>query len=43
MTAVLLHVTGEGIKDPKNLLVLSGTDMAELVDAAGGLKAKACQ
>ena len=30
----------DGIKEPKNLLVLSGTDMSEWVDAAGGLKAK---
>lgn len=33
-------VTGDGIKEPKNLLVLAGTDMSELVDTAGGLKAK---
>ena len=33
-------VTGDGIKEPKNLLVLAGTDMSELVDAAGGLKGK---
>ena len=32
--------TGDGIKEPKNLLVLAGTDMSELVDAAGGLKGK---
>ena len=36
----VVTVTGDGIKDPKNLLVLAGTDMSELVDAAGGLKAK---
>ena len=36
----VVTVTGDGIKEPKNLLVLSGTDMSELVDAAGGLKAK---
>ena len=36
----VVTVTGDGIKEPKNLLVLAGTDMSELVDAAGGLKAK---
>lgn len=36
----VVTVTGDGIKGPKNLLVLAGTDMSELVDAAGGLKAK---
>lgn len=36
----VVTVTGEGIKEPKNLLVLAGTDMSELVDAAGGLKGK---
>ena len=36
----VVTVTGDGIKNPKNLLVLTGTDMSELVDAAGGLKAK---
>ena len=36
----VVTVTGDGIKKPKNLLVLAGTDMSELVDAAGGLKAK---
>ena len=36
----VVTVTGDGIKEPKNLLVLSGTDMSELIDAAGGLKAK---
>lgn len=36
----IVTVTGDGIKEPKNLLVLAGTDMSELVDAAGGLKAK---
>ena len=36
----VVTVTGDGIKEPKNLLGLSGTDMSELVDAAGGLKAK---
>lgn len=36
----VVTVTGDGIKEPKNLLVLEGTDMSELVDAAGGLKAK---
>lgn len=36
----VVTVAGDGIKEPKNLLVLAGTDMSELVDAAGGLKAK---
>lgn len=36
----VVTVTGDGIKEPKNLLVLAGTDMSELVDAVGGLKGK---
>ena len=36
----VVTMSGDGIKEPKNFLVLSGTDMSELVDAAGGLKAK---
>ena len=36
----VVTMSGDGIKEPKNLLVLSGTDMSELVDAAGGLTAK---
>ena len=36
----VVTVTGDGIKEPKKLLVLAGTDMSELVDAAGGLKGK---
>ncbi len=36
----VVTMSGDGIKEPKNLLVLSGTDMSDLVDAAGGLKAK---
>ena len=36
----VVTMSGDGIKEPKNLLVLSGTDMSELVDAAGGLNAK---
>ena len=36
----VVTVTGDVIKEPKNLLVLAGTDMSELVDAAGGLKGK---
>ena len=36
----IVTVTGDGVKEPKNLCVLTGTDMSELVDAAGGLKAK---
>ena len=33
-------VTGDGIRTPKNFSVLTGTDLSELVDAAGGLKEK---
>ena len=40
VTSRVVTMSGDGIKEPKNLLVLSGTDMSELVDAAGGLKAK---
>ena len=36
----VVTMSGDGIKEPKNFLVLSGTDMSELVDVAGGLKAK---
>ena len=36
----VVTITGDGIKEPKNLLVLAGTDMSELVDAADGLKGK---
>lgn len=36
----VVTITGDGIKEPKSLLVLAGTDMSELVDAAGGLKGK---
>lgn len=34
----IVTVTGEGIKNPKNFEVFTGTDMAELIEAAGGLK-----
>ena len=40
VTNRIVTVTGDGINTPKNFSVLSGTDMSELVDAAGGLKAK---
>ena len=33
----IVTVTGQGIKNPQNFDVLSGTDMAELIEAAGGL------
>ena len=36
----IVTVTGDGIKNPRNFHVLTGTDMSELVDAAGGFKAK---
>ena len=34
----IITVTGDGIRNPKNIKVPTGTDMAELVEAAGGLK-----
>lgn len=34
----VITVTGDGIKAPKNLKVCTGTDLAEIVEAAGGLK-----
>lgn len=34
----LITVTGEGAKAPKNISVPTGTDMAEVLEAAGGLK-----
>ena len=40
VTNRIVTVTGDGINTPKNFSVLLGTDMSELVDAAGGLKAK---
>ena len=33
----IVTVTGQGIKNPQNFDVLSGTDMAGLIEAAGGL------
>ena len=36
----VVTITGDGIKVPKNFSVYTGTDMSELIDAAGGLKAK---
>ncbi len=34
----IVTVTGEGIRNPRNFEVLTGTDMAQLIEAAGGLK-----
>ena len=34
----VITVTGDGIKSPKNFKVCTGTDLAEVVEAAGGLK-----
>lgn len=34
----VITVTGDGIKTPKNMRVCVGTDLGELVEAAGGLK-----
>lgn len=33
----IVTVTGEGVRNPKNFEVLSGTNMAELIEAAGGI------
>lgn len=35
---MVITVTGDGIKTPKNFKVCTGTDLAEVVEAAGGLK-----
>lgn len=35
----IVTVTGDAINKPKNFTVLTGTNMEELIDAAGGLKA----
>lgn len=34
----VITITGDGIKTPKNFKVCTGTDLAEVVEAAGGLK-----
>lgn len=34
----VITVTGDGIRTPKNFRVYTGTDLAEVVEAAGGLK-----
>ena len=34
----IITVAGNGVANPKNLLVPTGTDMAELIEACGGLK-----
>ena len=34
----VITVTGDGIKTPKNFKVCTGTDLSEVVEAAGGLK-----
>lgn len=36
----IVTVTGDAIAEPKNYRVLTGTNMKELIDAAGGLKEK---
>lgn len=38
LTEVTMTITGDGIQNPGNYRVLTGTNMAELVEAAGGLK-----
>lgn len=39
----IVTVTGDAIADPKNFTVLTGTNMEELIEAAGGLKAGAAK
>lgn len=39
----IVTVTGNAIRQPKNFTVLTGTDMEELIAAAGGLKDKAAK
>lgn len=34
----IITVTGEGARSPKNISVPTGTDMAEVIEAAGGMK-----
>ena len=38
VAAIYRAVTGDGIRTPKNFRVYTGTDLAEVVEAAGGLK-----
>ncbi len=39
----IVTVTGEGIKEPKNLMVKIGTPVSELVEECGGLKSEAAK
>lgn len=34
----IVNITGDGIRQPKNYIVPTGTDLAELIEAAGGIK-----
>ena len=38
LTSRIITVTGDAIKDPRNFEVLIGTNLRELIDAAGGFK-----
>ena len=39
----IVTVTGDAIASPKNFTVLTGTNMEELIEAAGGLKTGAAK
>ncbi len=43
VTSRIVTVTGDAVREPKNFTVLTGTNMRELIDAAGGLKGNAAK
>lgn len=43
VTSRIVTVTGDAISQPKNFTVLTGTNMRELIEAAGGLKGNAAK
>ena len=43
VTKRIVTVTGEGVKEPKNLIVRIGTPFAQVIEAAGGLTEDACK
>ena len=43
VTHRIVTVTGEGVKEPKNLIVRIGTPFAQVIEAAGGLTEDACK
>ena len=43
VTKRIVTVTGEGEKEPKNLIVRIGTPFAQVIEAAGGLTEDACK